>query len=293
MGFIVGLIIVISSVLGGYVLAHGQLVLLLQPYEFLIIGGAAVGAFVISSPRTVIIKVLIHLPQLFTGSKYNKNSYLDLLGLIYTLLSKSRTEGLISLERDIDNPEESDIFLRFSKVLKEHRAQEFITDSFRLIISESMDAHELENLMDVELDTHEEESRQVSSAITTMADGLPGFGIVAAVLGVVITMASLNEPPEVLGMHIGAALVGTFLGILLAYGLVGPMGKSLEYKEKEQQRYLECIKVCVIASLSGYSPQTAVEFGRKAIFSDVRPSFFELEDHVRSIKTKPAKVEAD
>jgi len=147
-----------------------------------------------------------------------------------------------------------------------------------------MNLHELENLMDVELDSHEEEAEQVSSAITHVADGLPGFGIVAAVLGVVITMASLNEPPEVLGMHIGAALVGTFLGILLAYGFVGPMGKSLEYKEKEEQRFLECIKICIIAYLSGYTPQITVEFGRKAIFTDVRPSFFELEEHVRSIR---------
>ncbi len=290
MGFFLGIAIVLFSVVGGYIFSHGQLVMLFQPYEFLIIGGAAFGAFVIASPRYLIVKVLKNFPLLFIGSKYNRKSYLDLLGLIYTLLAKSRSEGLIALERDIDEPESSEIFQQFASVLKEQRAREFITDYFRLIISGSMNVHELENLMDVELDTQEEEASEVSSAITHMADGLPGFGIVAAVLGVVITMASLDEPPEVLGMHIGAALVGTFLGILLAYGFVGPMGKSLEYKEKEQQRYLECIKVCIIASLSGYAPQTAVEFGRKTIFSDMRPSFFELEGHVRGIKKKPANT---
>lgn len=284
MKFLLGVAIVVASVFGGYVLSHGQMAMLMQPFEFLIIGGAAFGAFVIASPRSLIITIIKHIPELLSGSKYNKNSYLDLLGLLFVLFAKAKTEGLLSLEGDVDNPEDSKTFQRFPSVLKEKRALEFITDYMRLIVNGSMNLHELENLMDVELDSHEEEAEQVSSAITHVADGLPGFGIVAAVLGVVITMASLNEPPEVLGMHIGAALVGTFLGILLAYGFVGPMGKSLEYKEKEEQRFLECIKICLIAYLSGYSPKITVEFGRKAIFTDVRPSFFELEDHVRSIK---------
>ncbi len=292
MGFIAGVLIVLFSVIGGYVFSHGQIVMLFQPFEFLIIAGAAFGAFLISSPGYLIVKVFKNFPRLFMGSRFKKKHYLDLLGLIFTLLAKSRSEGAISLERHVDEPESSEIFQRFPSVMREHRAKEFITDYLRLIISDSMNVHELENLMDVELDTQEEEASQVSSAIIHVADGLPGFGIVAAVLGVVITMASLNEPPEVLGMHIGAALVGTFLGILLAYGFVGPMGKSLEYKEKEQQRYLECIKVCIIASLSGYAPQIAVEFGRKAIFTNVRPSFYELEDHVREIKRKPAEKPA-
>jgi len=292
MGFILGTIIVIFSVIGGYVLSHGQLIMLFQPFEFLIIGGAAIGAFIISSPTSLIKKVFKHIPLLFVSSKYNKESYLDLLGLIFTLLNKGKVNGMMALEKDIDEPESSGIFQRFPDILKHHRAMEFLTDYMRLIVSGVMNVHEVENLMDVELDSFEEEAKQVSSSIIHMADGLPGFGIVAAVLGVVITMASLNEPPEVLGMHIGAALVGTFLGILLSYGFVGPMGKSLEYKEKEEQRYLECIKVCIIASLSDYTPQIAVEFGRKTIFSDVRPSFFELEQHVRSIRKVGSKPNA-
>ncbi|MCW8930010.1 MAG: flagellar motor stator protein MotA [Gammaproteobacteria bacterium] len=286
MGFILGVAIVVLSVFGGYILSHGHMAMLMQPYEFLIIAGAALGAFIIASPKYLIVKVLKHFPDLFKGSRYNKGSYLDLLGLIFVLLSKAKSQGLVTLESDVDEPQSSEVFQRFPTLLQESRAMEFMTDYLRLIISGSMNAHELENLMDVELDSHEEEAKQVSSAITNVADGLPGFGIVAAVLGVVITMSSLDQPPEILGMHIGAALVGTFLGILLAYGFVGPMGKSLEYKEQEEQRFLECIKICIIAFLSGYSPQITVEFGRKAIFSDVRPSFFELEEHVRSIKKK-------
>lgn len=293
MGFFIGINIVIFSVIGGYLLSHGQLILLFQPFEFLIIGGSAFGAFVISSPKTLILKVFKHFPFLLKGSIYTKKSYLDLLGAIYMLLIKAKIEGLMALENDIENPLDSKILTQFPNFLEQQRALEFLTDHMRLMVSGVKNVHELENLMDVELDTHEQESKQVSGAIMHVADGLPGFGIVAAVLGVVITMSALDEPPEVLGMHIGAALVGTFLGILLAYGFVGPMGKSLEYKEIEEQRYLECIKICLVASLNNYSPQLAIEFGRKAIFMDSRPGFYELEDHVKSIKKSITKTNSE
>ena len=284
MKFILGLIIVTGCVIGGFILSHGQLALLLQPYEFLIIFGAATGAFIASNPGTVIKDVLGSFPALLKGSKYNKQSYLDLLALMYELFAKARKEGLMALENDIEEPNESEIFKRYPKVLKDHHALEFICDYLRLMVGGSMNSMELENLMDVELDTHHEESHLPSHAVANMADGLPAFGIVAAVLGVVITMGAISEPPEVLGHHIAAALVGTFLGILLSYGYVGPIGSFIGHVRREESKYLECIKICILATLNGYTPQVAVEFGRKALYSKVRPGFVELEEYVKSIK---------
>ena len=280
MKFILGMLFVTGSVIGGYTLSHGHLGILLQPYEFLIIFGAASGAFLASNPGTVVKGVLGSIPTLLKGSKYNKQSYLDLLALMY----EARKEGLMALENDIEEPNESEIFKRYPKVLKDHHALDFICDYLRLMVGGSMNSMELENLMDVELDTHHEEAHLPSHAVTSMADGLPAFGIVAAVLGVVITMGAISEPPEVLGHHIAAALVGTFLGILLAYGYVNPIGTFLGHVKREESKYLECIKVCILATLNGYTPQVAVEFGRKALYSSVRPGFAELEEYVKNIK---------
>lgn len=282
MKFIIGMLIVTGSVIGGYVLSHGHLAILFQPYEFLIIFGAATGAFIASNPGVVIKQVLGSIPTLLKGSKYNKQSYLDLLALMYELFSKARKEGLMALENDIEEPKESPIFGRYPKILADHHAVDFICDYLRLMVGGSMNAMELENLMDLELDTHHEESHLPSHAVTIMSDGLPAFGIVAAVLGVVITMGSISEPPEVLGHHIAAALVGTFLGILLAYGYVGPVGTFLGHVQREEAKFLECIKVSIMATLNGYTPQVAVEFGRKALYSNVRPGFLELEEHVKN-----------
>ena len=188
----------------------------------------------------------------------------------------------MALENDIEEPAESPIFSRYPAILADHHAMEFICDYLRLMVGGSMNAMELENLMDLELDTHHEESHLPSHSVTTMADGLPAFGIVAAVLGVVITMGSISEPPEVLGHHIAAALVGTFLGILLAYGYVGPIGNYLGHVRREEAKFLECIKVCILATLHGYSPQIAVEFGRKVLYTNLRPRFLELEAHVKN-----------
>lgn len=284
MKFILGLLIVTGCVIGGYILSHGHMGILLQPYEFLIIFGAASGAFLAANPGTVVKGVVGSIPTLLKGSKYNKQSYLDLLALMYELFSKARKEGLMALENDIEEPNESEIFKRYPKVLKDHHALDFICDYLRLMVGGSMNSMELENLMDLELDTHHEEAHLPSHAVTRMADGMPAFGIVAAVLGVVITMGSINEPPEVLGHHIAAALVGTFLGILLAYGYVGPIGSLLGHVMREESKYLECIKICILATLNGYTPQVAVEFGRKALYPSVRPGFIELEEHVKNIK---------
>ncbi len=284
MKFIVGLIITIGCVFGGYVLSHGHLEALVQPFELLIIGGGAVGSFIIANPKTVIMDVVKGIGGLFKPTLYNKAMYMDLLTLMFRLFSKARKDGLMALETDIDEPAESEIFQAFPKIIKNHHASEFISDYLRLMVGGNMNAFELENLMDVELDTHHHESNEASTALQAMADALPGFGIVAAVMGVVITMGYISEPPEVLGGHIAAALVGTFLGILLAYGFAGPMAKAIEYKAVDEAKFLECSKVCIMATLNGYTPQIAVEFGRKAIYGYLRPSFFELEEHIKASK---------
>lgn len=286
MKLMIGVLIVVGCVFGGYVLAHGVLLALWQPFELLIIAGGALGAFIIANPGKVIKAVLKNLPALFKGPKYNKASYMDLLTLMFELFSKARKEGLMSLEAHIDEPDQSDIFVKYPKIMANHHAMEFLTDYMRLMVGGSMNSFEIENLMDVELDTHHQEFHMPSDSVIRVADGLPGFGIVAAVMGVVITMSSLGEAPEVLGAHIAAALVGTFLGILLAYGFVGPMGSALEHLSREEGKYLECIKVCILATLNGYTPQVAIEFGRKVLFSTERPSFSELEEHIKAHKNR-------
>lgn len=285
MKLIIGFLIVAASVIGGYVLSHGVLAALFQPFEFLIIAGGAFGAFIAAHPANkVIIPTLKGIPSLLKGSKYNKAMYMDLLSLMYELFSKARKEGLMALENDVEEPDQSEIFKKYPKIMADHHVVDFICDYLRLMVGGSMNPMELENLMDLELETHHQEREMPASAVTTTADGLPGFGIVAAVMGVVITMGSINEAPEVLGAHIAAALVGTFLGILLAYGFVGPMGMALNHQAREESKFLECIKVCILATLNGYTPQVAVEFGRKVLYSTERPGFFELEDHIKQVK---------
>ncbi len=284
MKLIIGFLIVSGSVIGGYVLSHGILLALWQPYELIIIAGGALGAFVIANPPKIIMAVVKNLPTLLRGSKYDKQTYMELLNLMYDLFTKARKEGLMALENDVEEPQQSETFKKYPKIMANHHVMDFITDYLRLMVGGSMNPFELENLMDVELETHHEEATLPSGAVTTVADGLPGFGIVAAVMGVVITMGSLGEPPEILGKHIAAALVGTFLGILLAYGFVGPMGSALAHHAREEAKLLECIKTCIMATLNGYTPQIAVEFGRKVLYSTERPSFIELEDHIKNRK---------
>ena len=251
MKLILGYIIVTSCVLGGYVLSHGKLMAIWQPFELLIIGGAAFGAFVISNPGKIIKEVFGSIPLLLKGSKYNKALYMDLLALMYDLFTKSRKAGLMALEADIEEPHDSPIFQKYPKILADHHAMDFISDYLRLMVGGNMNPFELENLMDIELETHHHESGAAHTALTKVADALPGFGIVAAVLGIVITMGMIGGPPEALGAHVGAALVGTFLGILIAYGYVGPMAIMLEHIAHEETKFLECIKVCLLATLNG------------------------------------------
>lgn len=281
---IIGFVIGVVCIFGGFVLAGGTLGALYQPFEFMIIAGGAAGGFIIANPGTVIRDVLKALPTLLKGPRYKKQDYMDLLSLMYALFTKARKEGLMSLEGDVDEPEQSELFKNYPKVMADHHALDFITDYLRLMVGGSMNPFELENLMDLELETHHQQAHQPGHAVGIAAESLPGFGIVAAVMGVVITMGHMGEAPEVLGHHIAAALVGTFLGVLLCYGFVGPMGQALEHRAKEGSKYLECIKTCILATLNGYTPQIAVEFGRKALPPEVRPGFLELEDHVKQAK---------
>ncbi len=279
---ILGAIIVLACVAGGFVLASGELLALWQPFELLIIGGAALGAFVTANPMSVLKGVFKNVLGVLKGSKYKKALYLDLLSLIYDMLQKSRKEGMMSIESDIDEPHESPLFAKYPTLVGDHHIMDFICDYFRLMVGGTMNPFELENLMDMELAAHHEEAEMPAQAVTRVSDALPGFGIVAAVLGIVITMSFIGGDPAVLGHHVAAALVGTFLGILLAYGFVGPIATAMEHVAREEAKFYQCIKVCLLAAVNGYSPQVAVEFGRKVMYSTIRPSFSELEEHVKN-----------
>jgi chemotaxis protein MotA len=282
----VGAIVTLLSVFGGYALAGGHLGALLQPVEILMICGAGVGAFLIGNGGKTIRATLRLLPALFKGSKYNKDIYMELMALLYVLLTKARREGTLALEADIDDPEKSAIFSQYPKLLNDHHIVDFLTDYLRLMVGGTMNAFEIESLMDEEIETHHAEGETPAHALMRAGDAMPAFGIVAAVMGVVHTMASADKPPAVLGQMIAEALVGTFLGILLSYGLVGPLASLAEQRLAESTKVLQCIKVTILATLNGYQPAIAVEFGRKVLFSTERPSFTELEEHVRRVKAK-------
>jgi len=275
-----------ASVFGGFAMAGGHLAALWQPLEVLMIGGAAVGAFFVGNDSKAIKATFKALPSVFKGSRYTKTLYLELMALLSEILNKVRKEGLMSIEGDVDAPEESPIFTKYPGILADHHMIEFITDYLRLMVSGNMDAFQIENLMDNEIETHHHEGEVPAHCIAKLGDGLPAFGIVAAVMGVVHTMESVGLPPAELGILIAHALVGTFLGILLAYGFVGPLAGLLEQKLTESTKMYQCVKVTLLASLNGYAPALAIEFGRKVLFSTERPSFKELEEHIKQAKSK-------
>ncbi len=283
---IAGYIVVLVCIFGGFALAGGHLAALFQPLELLMIGGGALGAFLVGNNSKAIKATLKALPSVFRGSKYTRTLYMEVLALLYELLTKIRKEGLMSIEADVDNPESSPLFSKYPTILADHHLIEFLTDYLRLMVSGSMNAFEIENLMDNEIETHHQEGELPAHVIAKIGDGLPAFGIIAAVMGVVHTMESVGLPPAELGVLIAHALVGTFLGILLAYGFVGPLASLLEQKLHESTKMLQTVKVTLLASINGYAPAIAVEFGRKVLYSTERPSFSELEAHVKSAKTR-------
>ena len=286
MPVIVGYVIVLGSVFGGFVLAGGHVAALFQPLELLMIGGAAAGAFVVGNDMKSIKATFKVLPTLLKGSKYNRALYIELLLLLYQLLNKARSDGLMAIEGDVENPEQSPIFSSFPLILADHHLVEFLTDYLRLMVSGNINPFQLDNLIDNEIETHHAEGEVPVHCIAKIGDGLPAFGIVAAVMGVVHTMESVGLPPAELGMLIAHALVGTFLGILLAYGFVAPLSSLTEQKLHEASKPLDCIKAVLVANLNGYPPALAVEFGRKVLFSTERPSFKEVDEEIRQSKNK-------
>lgn len=283
---IIGYIVVLGAIFGSYALAGGHLGALWQPLELLMIGGGAFGAFVVGNNAKALKATFKAIPSALKGSKFTKSMYMDLLSLLYEILNKIRRDGMMSIENDVENPEASALFNKYPKLLADHHLMDFITDYLRLMVSGNMDAFQIENLMDNEIETHHMEGQVPVHCIARVGDGLPAFGIIAAVMGVVHTMENIALPPAELGVLIARALVGTFLGILLAYGFVNPLSSLLEQKLEESTKMYQTVKVTLLASLNGYAPAIAVEFGRKVLYSSERPGFNEMEDFVKQAKSR-------
>ena len=283
---IVGWLIILVCVFGVYIFHGGNIMVILHalPFELITIGGATVGAFLANNQMKVVKATVKGLGMCFKGSKYTKARYMELIALMYDILQKARKEGLMAIEKDVEEPHESELFKKYPTVGQDHHVVEFITDYLRMMVSGNLNAHEIESLMDSEIETHHHEEHAAVAAIQRVAGGLPAFGIVAAVLGVVNTMGSVGQPPAVLGGMIGSALVGTFLGILLAYAFAEPLAGVLEQKVEEAGKELQCIRTTLLASMQGYNPSTAIEFGRKVLYSTERPTFVELESYVKGKK---------
>jgi chemotaxis protein MotA len=288
---IVGLLIVLGSVIGGYLMAGGSLLVLNQPSEFIVIGGAAIGSLVISTPRTVLMAIVSQIKAVM-GAGFTKQDYVDLLSLLYLVFKQVQQAGVMSLEAHFEDPRKSSILSRYPTFLKHHQAVDFLADSAKVIIVGGIAAHDLEALMDEDLKVHHDEAMRPSVVLTKIGDALPGLGIVAAVLGVVITMGHIDGPVEEIGHHVGAALIGTFLGILLSYGVVQPIAQSLEQRVADDQYYCLCIKTGLLAVYKGNPPAIAVEFARRVLPHSVRPSFNETEQFCRAATKNPDKADA-
>ena len=280
--FIIGLLVAVGAVFGGYSI-HGNMAMLWQPIEFVIIFGGAFGAFLISNPKKVVMGSMKSMGKLLKGPKYNKASYEELLGVLFTVFKLAKTKGDLALESHIERPSESPLFAGFPKFQNDHHAIEFLCDYLRILTLGANNPHEVEAVMDTELEIHHAENHAISSAMATMGDAAPALGIVAAVLGVIVTMSSITEPPEVLGKLIAAALVGTFSGILMSYCLISPIAKSLEQTFASEASYLNCVKTALIGHMQGYAPQVAVEFARKSLAPEMRPTFLQVEEMLSNL----------
>jgi len=285
MFLIIGYVVILASALGTYAI-HGSLLALWVPAEYVAIVGLTIGYFLAANDIKIIKATVGAIPGLLKGSKYNKAFYVDALAMLFEILAKVRKEGLMSIEGDIENPDASPIFSKYSNLVHDHHVMEFVTDYLRMMVGGNLNTVEIESLMDVELETHHHEAAEPGHVVSSLAGAVPAFGIVVAVMGVVNVMGSVGSPPAVLGKMIGGALVGTFLGILISYGFVEPVAKLLEQKANEGATIYKTIKMVLLASMSGYAPQVAIEFGRKALGAGVRPSFIELEDELKARKGK-------
>jgi chemotaxis protein MotA len=281
---IIGLAIVFGCVIGGFLMEEGPIAALMQYVEFMIIGGAALGSLLVATPPKLLSVVIKRIIGTLSGDKYSKKSYIDLLKMLYELFQVAKKDGLMGIEPHIEKPKDSAIFKKYKSFLNNHHATEFLCDSLRMLVSGGISPYDLESLMDSDLITHHEETAKPANQIQIVGDALPGFGIVAAVLGVVLTMQAIGGPPEEIGRKVGAALVGTFLGVLLSYGVVGPLATNISHQNSSEARYFEVIKACVVGFSKGSAPLLAVESGRRVIYSIDRPTFFELEKVLRGGK---------
>ncbi|MFA7288220.1 MAG: flagellar motor stator protein MotA [Melioribacteraceae bacterium] len=281
---IIGIIVVIVSVVVGFLIAGGNLVLLIQVSEFITIGGAALGSLLISAPPSLIKKIMGQIPQLFKSHKTTKEDYLEMLKVFATLFLTAQREGLLAVEKHIETPEKSEILSKSKSFIEDAAKRNFFCDTMKVMLAGSVPPHELEGMMDAEIETFESENRPVTETIGRVGDALPGLGIVAAVLGIIVTMASINQGAEVVGHHVAAALVGTFLGVLLSYGFVNPMSANLGLLIHEKAQDLQIIKTMILAYAKGNPPLVAAEMARRVIFSDERPTFSELENVLRGKK---------
>jgi len=282
---IIGSVVVLASVACGFMMSGGVLLALWHPTEVLIICGAAAGAMVISNPAKVLKSVGSNVGALFKAPRYKRDDYVDLLKLLYDILTKARKEGMLAIESHIEAPEQSSLFSEYPRILADHHMMEFITDCLRLMVSGNLEAHELESLLEYELETHHKETEEPAHAMQQVADALPGFGIVAAVLGIVNTMSAIDgADTATIGHKVAAALVGTFLGILVAYGFVGPLSNAMAHRAHEEGKAFEVVKMALVASVRGYAPPVAIEFARKLLFSEIRPTFSDLETHLKGAK---------
>ena len=286
---IIGIVVVFAAVIGGFLMEKGHMVVLLQPAELLIIAGAAIGTLLVANPMHIIKGVIAGLLGVLKGSSFGKARYLSTLKMMYQFLNKVRKDGLLSVEMDVEKPDESSIFKNYPEFLNDHHARDFVCDTLRTAITGGVEPFDMDQMMELDMEVHHHASMQPVDALTTVADALPGLGIVAAVLGVVITMGSLGGPPEEIGEKVAAALVGTFLGILLCYGVAGPLSSNMSKTADEHDEYLHVLRVLILSFLKGSAPMIAIEMGRRAVPAQVRPSFDEME---KNCKGGGASVEA-
>lgn len=281
---IIGFAVVILSIIVGFLIAGGDLFLLLQWSEFLVIGGAAIGSVLISAPISLLKKILAEIPKVLKPDHFSKDDYLELLKSFNELFQIAQRDGLVSIESHVEEPQKSQILSKSKKFVENEMLRNFFSDTMKVMLSGGVPPHELEDLINTEIETFELENKPVSATIASIADSLPGLGIVAAVLGIIVTMASIDQGAEVVGEHVAAALVGTFLGVLMSYGFINPLASNVEHSFESKLRLLQTIKSCIIAFAKGNPPIVAVEIARRTIFSDNRPTFNELENYVRGKK---------
>lgn len=288
---IIGVVVVIAAITGGYLMERGNLHVLIQPAELIIIGVSAFGTLLIANPMRTLKKLFAYFTGMFGQAKFTKQRYLDSLKMMCELFNRARREGLVGLENDIEEPSKSPIISKYPNFLSDDHVRDFVCDTLRMVITGGVEPFDVDQMMELDMEVHHHETSQPVAALSTVADALPGLGIVAAVLGVVITMGALGGPPEEIGHKVAAALVGTFLGILLCYGFVGPISSNMSKATEEEQAYYNVMRVLIIAFMKGISPLMAIEIARRAIPGYIRPSFREVEDTCRNKgKSQPASA---